>query len=45
MDSKSEFKSGSWDCFMRGEDITLPFNGAEGSNKEKIGREQKGEVL
>ena len=30
---------------MRGEDITLPFNGAEGSNKEKTGREQKGEVL
>ena len=45
MDSQSEFNTGHWDRFVRGEDITLPFNGAEGSNEEKMGREQKGEVL
>ena len=45
MDTKSEFKSSSWRLFPRGKDMNLLFNGFVGSNEEKMGRQQKEEVL
>ena len=41
MDSKSSTSLAIWDGFAGGEDMNLLFNGFEGSNEEKMVRQQE----
>ena len=45
MYSKSEFNSSSLGSFPKRGDMNLLFNGFEGSNEEKMVRQQEEEVL